>query len=390
MKKHQKRRHRWWVHDILEKRRQYGTYHHLVQELQLDGERFQQYFRLSREQFSQVLFLIRDTLIKDNRIRDVISPRERLVICLRFLATGESFRSIAFSYRVGFTTVSRIVSEVCKILWDRLAPIHLAFPESADYWRLIASNFASKWNFPHCLGALDGKHVVMRAPDNTGSLYFNYKGSFSTVLMALVDANLKFIYIDVGSYGRNSDGGIFAHSSMGKAMATNALKFPPDARLPYADNLGPLPYVVVADEAFPLSKHILRPFPGRSLSLDKRIFNYRLSRARRIVENAFGVLAARWRIFHAKMAVAPQLANDIVKATIVLHNLLQRQTTPAEVTALLHEVEDIDVAALQDLENVGGRQALEHIRVRDAYMNYFCNIAPLQWQEKHAERGRFY
>eukprot|EP00745_Piridium_sociabile_P020718 TRINITY_DN31992_c0_g1_i2.p1 TRINITY_DN31992_c0_g1~~TRINITY_DN31992_c0_g1_i2.p1 ORF type:complete len:231 (-),score=39.29 TRINITY_DN31992_c0_g1_i2:418-1110(-) len=230
----------------------------------------------------------------------------------------------------------------------------------------------------------------MRAPDNTGSLYFNYKGSFSTVLMALVDANLKFIYIDVGSYGRNSDGGIFAHSSMGKAMATNALKFPPDARLPYADNLGPLPYVVVADEAFPLSKHILRPFPGRSLSLDKRIFNYRLSRARRIVENAFGVLAARWRIFHAKMAVAPQLANDIVKATIVLHNLLQRQTTPAEVTALLHEVEDIDVAALQDLENVGGRQALEHIRVRDAYMNYFCNIAPLQWQEKHAERGRFY
>ncbi|KAL8612112.1 hypothetical protein ACOMHN_013991 [Nucella lapillus] len=83
MKKRQKRQHRWWVHAILEKRRQYGTYHHLVQELQLDGEMFQQYFRLSREQFSQVLFLIGDTLIKDNRIRDVISPRERLAVCLR-------------------------------------------------------------------------------------------------------------------------------------------------------------------------------------------------------------------------------------------------------------------------------------------------------------------
>ncbi|KAL8600804.1 hypothetical protein ACOMHN_055999 [Nucella lapillus] len=83
MKKRQKRRHRWWVHAILEKRRQYGTYHHLVQELQLDGEMFQQYFRLSQEQFSQVLFLIGDTLIKDNRIRDVISPRERLAVCLR-------------------------------------------------------------------------------------------------------------------------------------------------------------------------------------------------------------------------------------------------------------------------------------------------------------------
>ncbi|KAL8582017.1 hypothetical protein ACOMHN_027998 [Nucella lapillus] len=82
MKKRKQRRHRWWVHAILEKRRQYGTYHHLVQELQLDGEMFQQYFRLSREQFSQVLFLIGDTLIKDNRIRDVISPRERLAVCL--------------------------------------------------------------------------------------------------------------------------------------------------------------------------------------------------------------------------------------------------------------------------------------------------------------------
>ncbi|KAI0232989.1 hypothetical protein LSAT2_016770, partial [Lamellibrachia satsuma] len=131
----------------------------------------------------------------------------------RFLATGESFRSIGFSYRVGATTVGTIVSECCKVLWERLMPIYMKLPQDSDEWKLVAANFEQKWDFPHCLGALDGKHVVMKAPGKSGSLYYNYKGTFSTVLMALVDANLQFIAIDVGSYGRNSDGGIFSNSN---------------------------------------------------------------------------------------------------------------------------------------------------------------------------------
>ena len=82
-------------------------------------------------------------------------------------------------------------------------------PSTVDEWHQVANSFESQWNFPHCLGALDGKHVVMQAPKNSGSVYYNYKGTFSVVLMALVGANYKFLYIDVGSCGKNSDGGIF-------------------------------------------------------------------------------------------------------------------------------------------------------------------------------------
>ena len=85
----------------------------------------------------------------------------------------------------------------------------MAAPSNADDWRMIGDKFWEKWQFPQCLGATDGKHVVMMKPWRTGSLYSNYKGTCSTVLMALVDAVMKFTAIDIGLYGRNSDGGIF-------------------------------------------------------------------------------------------------------------------------------------------------------------------------------------
>ena len=112
--------------------------------------------------------------------------------------------------------------------------------------RLVAENFSDKWNFPNCVGAVDGKHVVMKSPAKSGSLYFNYKGTFSIVLMAAVDVNLQFIMmIDIGSYGRKSDGGIFAHSNFVKALTDGKLPLPPPRILPGAEHLGPMPYLLV-------------------------------------------------------------------------------------------------------------------------------------------------
>ena len=83
--KRKRRRHRWWVHPIIQKRRQHGAYHHLVTELLLDEDRFHRYFRLTREQFAQVLYLVEPLIAKQSRTRESISPRERLAMCLRLV-----------------------------------------------------------------------------------------------------------------------------------------------------------------------------------------------------------------------------------------------------------------------------------------------------------------
>ena len=103
------------------------------------------------------------------------------------------------------------------------------------------------------------------------------------------------------------------------------IHFPPDSFLPGTNEL--FPYYMVADEAFPLKKWIMRPYPGQSPTFKERIFNYRLSRARRIVENAFGILAYRWRIFRRQIETTPTHAIKLVKACLALHNYLRTNDT---------------------------------------------------------------
>lgn len=165
---------------------------------------------------------------------------------------------------------------------------------------------------------MDGKHVFIQAPANSGSLYFNYKGMFSVVLLALVDADYCFLVVDVGSYGSNSDGGIFANSVLGKALRDGTLNVPPPSELPGASELGKVNHVIVADEAFPLKPYLLRPYPGRRLPTDKRIFNYCLSRAQRISENAFSILSQHFRVFQRTLQVQPAVVDKVVKAACAI------------------------------------------------------------------------
>lgn len=170
---------------------------------------------------------------------------------------------------------------------------HLKTPTTADEWLKIANRFYKEWNFPNCLSALDGKHVAFRTKKVDGSFYFNYIQFHSLILMTLVDADYNFLYVDVGCNGRTSDGGVYNKSSLCRAVEGNLLNFRKDAISPKSTTK--IAYVIVADDAFRLSNRMMKPTGQRANEAEK-VFNYRLSRARRVVENAFGILCNRFQI----------------------------------------------------------------------------------------------
>lgn len=247
-----------------------------------------------------------------------------------------------------------------------------------EKWTRIAMEFDEKWNFPNCIGAIDGKHFRIRAPRNSGSIYMNYKKFFSIVLLAVVDANYKFVIADVGSYGRNSDGGIMQNSIFGKKLTSNAFDIPPKKRLPRTDL--ELPYVFIADEAFPLTTNIMRPFSSDRLTDEAmKIYNYRLSRARRIVENAFGILQERFELCQKGIQVQPKYIDNIILACTCLHNFIIGGTS----------TESQSIASVSiNLENDNNmNNALDGTTVREMFKDYFnSDEGSIPWQNDIVNR----
>ena len=132
----------------------------------------------------------------------------------------------------------------------------------AKEWREIAREFEAKWQFPNCIGAIDGKHVEIQPSAGSGSYFYNYKGTDSIVLMAVTNTNYEFVYIDVGANGRVSDGGLWGNCTLSKHLEEKTAGLPGPATL--TNSIKCLPYVFVGDDAFPLKKYLLKPFPFRN------------------------------------------------------------------------------------------------------------------------------
>lgn len=220
---------------------------------------------------------------------------------------------------MGATTVGKIIREVCTLLWEILQPFHMAHPSAADF-RRIAEQYMTIWNFPNCIGAIDGKHVRIKCPPHSGSMYFNYKHFFSIVLQGVADDHYRFTCIDVGGYGKQSDSGTFKASSLGVLLDANKLDLPCSTNLPNSTVIAP--HVFIADEAYPLTENIMRPFPKQSLGESQELFNIRLSRARKTIECAFGILFAKWRIFSGTIETHPDTVDVIIQAACILHNTI--------------------------------------------------------------------
>lgn len=248
------------------------------------------------------------------------------------------------------------------------------------------------------LGAIDGKHVSIQCPLKSGSLYYNYKGYFSIVLLAVCDAHYTFTFTDIGGYGSVNDSSIFNNTDIFRAAESGALDFPDAEQLDgFADDV--IPYFFVGDEAFALQTWMQRPYPDKNLLEANRIFNYRLSRARRIIENSFGILVARCRIYHRPIQTSVETAENIVQATVCLHNYLRQTNTASHCPSSFLDSEDStgqiqpgeatnaaqcgSNGALKPLASPRGarhpKDAMKTCEILKEYVNSDCGSVSLQW-----------
>lgn len=334
-----------------------------------EEEKFREYFRLSTSLFHFILNVIKYDifLYPCNRVQEPISPEEKLCLALRwavyyilyifnkvcivyfkclqlrvpvvryswlgeyifihvllkpifisensldntvhlwlfrFLATGESYRSLTFEYRISLSYFSILVPVVLKAICQRLQK--KAIPEPTEIMLMKSEEgFLRTWNYPNCVGTLDGKHACIICPKKSASLYFNYKQYFSIVVFALVDSNYKFLAIDVGSFGKEGDASIHQKSQLGKNIDGNKFPFPGRKALPNTNTH--LPHIILADEALSLTTNVMKCYPRQSsqahTDLQKAIYNYRHCPARCVVENAFGILCQYFLIIFIPIAV---------------------------------------------------------------------------------------
>nr|CAI5829776.1 unnamed protein product [Callosobruchus analis] len=267
----------------------------------------------------------------------------------RYLASGCTFTDLYYTYRLGLATILNIVYETCHAIWQCFCSTHMSLP-TIEEWKNIALDFYNKWNFPNCIGCIDGKHIRIKCPKKTGSTFFNYKSYFSIVLQGIADANNKFIAVEVGAYDRQSDGRTFSDSNIYQRLEAKTLNIPGNENIP-STNI-PAPYVLLGDDACPLKTYLLKPYSRQRLGIEERIFNYRLSRARRCVECAFGILVAKWRCLKTELQIAPDKVDIIVKCVCLLHNII------------------IDMEGLSSLDIPAMGLEAEHNPVSRRYNNY--------------------
>ena len=215
----ERRRRMVWVKPWLLWRTTLGHYDTLMQEFMRESRGdFKSYLRIEPAMFREMLDRLLPRITKSDDIRPALAHGLILAITLRFLATGDSYHSLAFNFRVAHNTISILVPQVCSSIVAEYKDEVLVLPSTPDAWREVASGFSRRWNYHHCCGAIDGKHVHIKKPKNSGTAYYNYKGFFSIVLLGLVDADYKFLWVNVGARGSMSDAGVYNESTLEPAL----------------------------------------------------------------------------------------------------------------------------------------------------------------------------
>ncbi len=242
---------------------------------------------------------------------------KRVAVGLWRLATGADYRSLQELFGIGRSTACNIFQEFVTAVVVVLKQRFLRHPTDQEF-QDIARGFRDTWGMPQCVGAIDGTHIPIIAPSEHRNSYYNRKGWYSMICQAVCDHRGRFWDIYVGWPGRCHDARVFANSPLLQSDTCRV----PNVTEPFANVQ--VPMFIAGDPAYPLLTWLMKAYPENAgTPEEQRYFNYRLSRARMVIECAFGRLKGRWRLLMKRMDNDLSLVPTIVLAACVLHNMCE-------------------------------------------------------------------
>lgn len=277
-------------------------------------------FRMSEETFIYLCNKLRPAMERrDTNFRVCVPLKKRVAIALWKLATGSEYRSVGHLFGASISTVCRCVQEFCAAAETLLIPEQIRFPDQ-ERFKEMAAYIENRWGLPQCIGAIDGSHIPIIAPQDYHCDYFNRKGWHSIILQGVVDGKGLFWNVFTGLPGSLHDARVLRLSTLWE-VASRGNHIPASTKNIAGVNVG---YYILGDSAYPLQNWLLKPFidTGR-LTAEQRFYNMKISRARVVVENAFGRLKGRWRCLMKRNDCAVDLVKSMVLTCCALHNLCE-------------------------------------------------------------------
>jgi hypothetical protein len=284
----------------------------------MTNRQFKENFRIERSTFSSLLQQLRPYLEKsDTNYRSAVPVDKRIACALYALGSSSELRTIGNLFGIGKSTAGEILHDFCSVLVDMFFYQFIKFPNTVAEIQETIDGFFNKCGYPLCLGALDGTHIAVKAPTGFECDYFNYKKHHSIIMLATVNADLIFTYVNVGAPGRCNDSSIYNNCTLSNVIQHSMYQ----KHFMLVRNIK-IQSHLIADSAFALNSTLLKPYADRpNIPRYQSLFNYRLSRARCSVERAFGLLKNRFRLLHRKMEHDLYNVGNIIKAATIIHNL---------------------------------------------------------------------
>lgn len=283
----------------------------------------QERFRLSRTAVERLVQDIGGALKRETNRGHPLFPDQQILLALRFFATGAHYNVIGDAHGVHLSTVCRAVIAVTNALVLHKFDSVIAFPSNHEK---MVHEFYNIAHMPCCIGCIDGVHIPIMPPKLWENQFINRKGFHSINAMMICDPERRFIFVSARWPGSVADARVLRNSCISQHLDTG---WRPHLR-----------GFLLGDSGYPLKSWILTPVIKPNLTNAEQLYNQAHSKTRVRVEQAFGILKARFRCLMIPLRLEPVIACKVIKACCILHNICKEQDDDSEECAIDEGIEE--------------------------------------------------